>query len=225
MKMKIITLVLMLLMVTQSVMAGPFQADARTKRIAAGTKFSLKLLSPLSSYGRTTSDFSAILLNDQTADTDVILPSGSVVRGSVNRIVPAKRLSKGAIVYLDFDHVVTPNGRQVPLSLSIVGRTDMTNDGGITTTRGYWDAVKQNGVRTKEITKAGLNWGDETCEDIVVLHEIMIGIGAAGGAIGGGAYFVYDGIADLIRKGKDVYIQSGEIMNVILVEPIDVPVI
>ena len=144
MKFKIITLILMVMLTVQNVLAAPFQADAKTKRIPAGTKFTLKFLDPVTSLGGN-ADFSAIMLNDQTAETDVILPSGSVVRGAISKITPSKRFSRGAIVYLDFDHVVTPNGRQVPLTMAVVGRTDLTNDGGITTTRGYWDAVKENG--------------------------------------------------------------------------------
>ena len=223
MKFKIITLILMVMLTVQNVLAAPFQADAKTKRIPAGTKFTLKFLDPVTSLGGN-ADFSAIMLNDQTAETDVILPSGSVVRGAINKITPSKRFSRGAIVYLDFDHVVTPNGRQVPLTMAVVGRTDLTDDGGITTTRGYWDAVKENGRKTKEITKNSIDWADYTFDNAAARYT-MITLSAIGGGIGGGAYFVYDSIADMIRKGKDVALPAGEIMNVILVEPIDVPVI
>ena len=213
MKFKIISLILMVMLSVQGVFASPFQADARTKRIPAGTKFTLKFLNPITSAGGVKADFSAIMLTDQTAETDVILP-----------IVPAKRFSKGPIVYLDFDHVVTPNGRQVPLSMAVVGRTDLTTDGGITTTRGYWDAVKANGRKTKEITKNAIDWADYTFDNAAARYT-MVTLSAIGGGIGGGAYFVYDSIADMIRKGEDVSLPAGEIMNVILVEPIDVPVI
>ena len=223
MKFKIITFILLVMLSIQSVFAAPFQADAKTKRIPAGTKFTLKFLDPVTSLGGN-ADFSAIMMNDQTAETDVILPSGSVVRGAINRIVPARRFSKGAIVYLDFDHVVTPNGRQVPLSMAVVGRADLTTDGGITTTRGYWDAVKENGRKTKEITKNAIDWADYTFDNAAARYT-MVTLSAIGGGIGGGAYFVYDSIADMIRKGKDVALPAGEIINVILVEPIDVPVI
>ena len=68
-------------------------------------------------------------------------------------------MSKGPILYLDFDHVVTPNGRQLPLSLNIVGRADMTFDGGITTTKGYADAWRQtckNQVKSQKILFNGV---------------------------------------------------------------------
>ena len=223
MKFRIITFILLVMLSVQSVLAAPFQADAKTKRIPAGTKFTLQFLNPISSIGGN-ADSSAIMVNAQTAETDVILPSGSVDRGAINKIVPAKRFSKGAIVYLDFDHVVTPNGRQVPLSMAVVGRTDLTNDGGITTTKGYWDAVKENGRKTKEITKSCIDWADYTFDNDAARYTMMT-LGAIGGGIGGGAYFVYDSIADMIRKGKDVALPTGEVMTVILVEPIDVPVI
>lgn len=224
MKSKFLAIILGLFIATQAVIAAPFNANAKTKRIPAGTKFRLELLSPLSTVSGSGSDFSAIMQSDQTADSDVILPSGSLVRGSVRDVVPARRLSRGAVLYLDFDHVVTPNGRQVPLSLSIVGRTDMTYDGGITTTKGYADAVKQNWNRTKEITSNCVVWGSDVANDGPVKY-VTVPVGAIGGVIGGGAYYVYEGIADLIRKGGDVNIKTGEIIEVILAEPVDVPVI
>lgn len=224
MKIKFITILLGLFLLASAAFAAPFNANAKTKRIPAGTKFKLELLAPLSTTQGAGKDFSAVLITDQTADSDVILPSGSLVRGIVKNVTPAKRFSKGAILYLDFDHVVTPNGRQLPLSLSVVGRSDMTYDGGITTTKGYGDAVKKNWERTKEITSNCVDWGSDVANDGAVKY-VTVPVGAIGGAIGGGAYFVWDSIADMVRKGEDVYIKTGEVLEVILSEPIDVPVI
>lgn len=224
MKLKLLSIILALFLAVQTVCAAPFNANAKTKRIPAGTKFQLQLLTPLSTIRNSGDDFSAILLTDQTADSDVVLPSGSLVRGNIKNIVPSKRMSKGAILYLDFDHIVTPNGRQLPLTLSLVGRTDMTFDGGITTTRGYGDAVKQSWNKTVDITKNSVEWGNDIVNDGPAKYVTMP-LAAIGGGIGGGAFFVYDAIADMIRKGKDVNINTGEVLNVILVDPIDVPVI
>ena len=224
MKLKLFSIILALFLAVQTVLAAPFNANAKTKRIPAGTKFQLQLLNPLSTARQTGEPFSAILVTDQTADSDVILPSGSLVRGSIKNIVPSKRMSKGAILYLDFDHIVTPNGRQIPLSLSLVGRTDMTFDGGITTTRGYSDAVKKSWGKTVDITKNSIEWGNDIVNDGPAKY-VTVPLAAIGGGIGGGAFFIYDAIADMIRKGEDVNLNSGEVINVILVDPIDVPVI
>ncbi len=224
MKLKLFSIILALFLAVQTVLAAPFNANAKTKRIPAGTKFQLQLLNPLSTARQTGEPFSAILVTDQTADSDVILPSGSLVRGSIKNIVPSKRMSKGAILYLDFDHIVTPNGRQLPLTLSLVGRTDMTYDGGITTTRGYGDAVKKSWAKTVDITKNSVEWGNDIVNDGPAKY-VTVPLAAIGGGIGGGAFFIYDAIADMIRKGEDVNLNSGEVINVILVDPIDVPVI
>ena len=224
--MRFLTIILSLFLLVQTASAAPFNAKAKTKRIPAGTKFSLELLNPVSTSANVAgNEFTAIMITDQTADSDVILPMGSLVRGSIKKIEPAKRMSKGAVLYLDFDHVVTPNGRQLPLSLSIVGRTDMTYDGGITTTRGYKDALVENWHNTVDITKNATEWGGDVFDDIIVADQLMTGVGALGGAIGGGAYYIYDGIADMIRKGKNVNLNKGDVVNVILVDPVDVPVI
>ena len=224
---KILTLILGLLITAQVTMSAPFNANAKTKRIPAGTKLTMKMLSPVTTSSNLAGqDFSAMLITEQVNDNDVILPMGSVVRGNIKKIVPAKRMSKGAILYMDFDHVVTPNGRQLPLSLNIVGRTDLTYDGGITTTKGYKDAFKQTCKKSGAITKNAVGWGIDTGDDYWNggMKFLTVPIGAIGGAFGTAGYFVYDSIADMIRKGKDVYINKGEELNVILIDPIDIPV-
>ena len=61
MKFRIITFILLVMLSIQSVLAAPFQADAKTKRIPAGTKFTLQFLNPISSIGGN-ADFSAIIM-------------------------------------------------------------------------------------------------------------------------------------------------------------------
>lgn len=224
MKNKILTALLTLVLTAQVTMAEPFNANAKTKRIPAGTTLSLKMLTPINTgYNTKGTSFTAMLMTDQKSNDDVILPMGSIVRGDIKEITPAKRLSKGPILYLDFDHVVTPNGRQLPLSLTIVGRADMTNDGGITTTKGYWDAWKKTCKKSGDITKNSIEWGKNVTDS--GWQYVLVPVAAFGGVFGTAGYFVYDSIADVIRLGKDVQIQSNEILNVILTEPVDVPVI
>ncbi len=223
--MRFLAIILSLFLFAQTVSAAPFNAKAKTKRIPAGTQFTLKLTNPVSTYSsREGAEFTAILVNDQTNDTDVILPMGSLVRGTVRRIEGAKRFSKGAVLYLDFDHVVTPNGRQLPLSLSIVGRTDLTYDGGITGSKGYKSALKENWGTMKDITVNCTEWGGDVFDDIIVADQLMTGVGAVGGAIGGAGYYTYEFFADMVKKGKQVNLNKGDTLNVILTDPVDVPV-
>ena len=226
MKIKLLSMLLFIFLCAQTAISAPFNANAKTKRIPAGTPFTLELLNKISSEETEGTAFSAILVTDQKEDEDVILPSGSLVRGTIKKVVPSKRFSKGAIVYLDFDHVVTPNGRQLPLSLSVVGRTDMTVDGGITTTKGYLDAVKQNWKNTKSIAKNAMQWGKESGDFWNGYGKVItLPTGVIGGGVGGSAYFVGDSVADMVRKGEDVQIEKGTQLHVILTDPIDVPVL
>ena len=47
MKNKILATVLTILLAAQVTLAAPFNANAKTKRIPAGTKFALKMLTPI----------------------------------------------------------------------------------------------------------------------------------------------------------------------------------
>lgn len=224
-KFRVLGIIFTMLLAAQVTMAAPFNAKAKTKRIPAGTELQLKMLNGLDSSVNTSGNsFSAMLLTDQTADDDVILPSGSIIRGDIQGIVQPKRMSKGAILYLNFDHVVTPNGRQLPLTLNVVGRSDMTYDGGLTTTRGYADAWKQTCAKSGRITKNAISWGEDVVNDSGWKY-VTVPVSALGGAFGTAGYFVYGSIADMIKKGAHVKLYKDEVLKVILVDPIDVPVI
>lgn len=225
MKNKFFAIILALFLTVQVTMAAPFSGNAKTKRIPAGTILELKMLNSVdTSISTTGSDFSAMLVTDQKADDndDVILPMGSVVRGTIRGVKPARRLSRGAVLYLDFDHVVTPNGRQIPLSLTVAGRDDVTPDGGITTTKGYKDAWRKTCKKSADITRNAVDWGEDVTDN--GFKYVVVPAAAVGGAFGTSGYFVYGSVADVIKKGKNVQIFKGDTLNVQLTEPIDVPV-
>ena len=226
MKIKIFILTLAFIVFSNAASAIPLKADAQTRRIPAGTKFKLQLLDPLNTVAKSPGDsFSAMLLEDQTSGTNVILPAGSIVRGCVSNIKPVRRLSRGAVLYLDFDHVVTPNGRQLPLTLSVCNRVDLTDDGGIYGSKGYLEAVKKNWATTVEITKNATQFGkDIGSEAFTGANYITTPLCAVGGAFGGGVYFVGDSVIDLFRKGEDVILNQGTVLDVMLTNPIDVPI-
>lgn len=227
-KIKLITILALICITMQAVVAEPFSAKAKTKRIPAGTQFSLQMQNSVSTFTNPEgADFSAILITDQTADKDVILPMGSLVRGTIKRIKPARRLSRGAVLYLDFDHVVTPNGRQIPLTMSVVGRTDISFDGGLVKNEFYKNALKENWQTTKSITKNSTKWGNDIADDVAggYLRVITVPVCAVGGALGGGLYYVGDSLADTVKKGKQFVLNKGDTLNVILLQPIDVPVL
>ena len=205
--------------------ATPCRADAKTARIPAGTKLSLQLLQTVDTMVCQQGDsFNLMLLSEQKLEDNVILPSGSVIRGCIQKVTPSKRLSRGAVLYLDFDHVVTPTGRQLPISLGIYGIKTVTYDGGIYRTLGYGQAVKDNWTKTCDITKLCTNYGLRAGHTIPGVQFVTTPLCAVGGAMGGFCYFFGDSIADLFKKGDEVTLYKGSTIEVILTQPIDIPV-
>lgn len=220
-----IILMLALFIGSTSVFAGAFKADAKTKRIPAGTDFKLEFLQQVSTFSGCEGDsFTATLKNELSTDTSVILPAGSVVRGSIAKVNTAKRFSRGAKLYLDFDHVVTPNGRQIPLDMAVAEFDNIYYDGGLYENLGYGEALQKNYQRSVEITKNATNYGLSAGESAPGIQYLTTPICAIGGFIGGVGYYIGDGVADMFRKGQDVYINKGDVLTVRLLNPIDVPV-
>ncbi len=222
---KILTILIAMFLVSNTAFAGAFKADARTKRIPAGTVFQLEFLQPVSTFSGCEGDsFVATMKNELSTGTNVILPSGSVVRGSVAQVNTAKRFSRGAKLYLDFDHIVTPNGRQIPLDLAVCQFDNIYYDGSLYKNLGYGEAVQKNYERAVEITKNSTNYGLKAGESAPGIQYLTTPFCAVGGFIGGVGYWIGDGVADMFRKGKDVYINKGDVLTVKLLNPIDVPV-
>ena len=218
-------LLLVLTFSINTVFAGPFKANANTKRIPAGTRFQLEFLQGLTTYIDGIGDsFTAVLVNEQSSDAGVILPAGSVVRGSIGNLKTAKRFSRGAKLYLDFDHVVTPSGRQIPLDMAVCKFDKIYYDGGLYKNLGYGEALKNNYSKAIDITKNATDYGVSVKDSHPGLQYLTAPVCAVGGFFGGVGYLIGDSVADMFRKGQDVKINAGDVIEVQLINPIDVPV-
>lgn len=226
MKLKLFISLLIVCVLGLGVQASSFKTNAKTKRLPAGTKLQLKMQNTVTTSVDTEGNpFSAVLVEDKTTDTSIVLPVGSVVRGTIREVKPSKRLSRGAVLYLDFDHIVTPTGRQMPLSLALHNRADLTYDGGLNVSKGYGDALKQNWSNTCDIARTATEWGVDTGNNAFPGAVIVTApIGAIGGFLGATGYLIGDSVADLFKKGPEVTIVKDTVLNVLLAQPIDVPV-
>lgn len=222
---KLIIMTIAFCFAVATVNAAPLKGDAKTKRIPAGTQFQLEFLQGVDTYAGGMGDsFTAMIKNEQSAGESIIIPAGTVVRGSVSEVKTAKRFSRGAKLYLDFDHVVTPSGRQIPLDMAVIKYDKIYYDGGLYKNLGYGEALKDNCSKAKDITVRSTKYGLSVKDDHPGLEFLTTPFCALGGFIGGVGYLIGDSVADMFRKGQDVYIKPGEIINVTLVNPIDIPV-
>ena len=198
------------------------KADIQSIRIPEGTYLKLELIDPISTkVGNTGDEFNAMLKEDQIVNNTVVLPAGSVFRGTINKIIPAKNLSRSAILYVTFDHVVTTTGRQIPVTAGIYNYPNLTVDGGIFEGGNYGWALQQNWSNTKKIVRTTIDWGKGTGDN---MQYVCVPIGAVGGVIGGAFYLVGDSIVDLFKKGNNVNLAQGQILDIMLTQPIDVPI-
>ncbi len=201
-------------------------ADIGTRRVPQGTLLKLKLIDPLGTSEMSLGDqFDLMTTEDIRIDKSVIIPTGSVIRGSIDKISPKKMLSKGAVMYLDFDHIVSPTGKQVPLSVGIVECRSLTYDGGLGSKTNYGTATVQNLKNTSKIVKVSTKWGWDTGNQFLEGYpKYVLGpMGAMVSAPVAGMYFIGDSIVDLFRKGDDLQLNQGETINLMLLKPLDMP--
>ena len=209
---------------TQTSSAYQIKADAQTKRIPAGTKLQLEAANTVTTETLRKGDmFSAYLTEDIYTDGSVVLPKGTIVRGNAAGVVPKKRLSKSAILYLNFDHVVAPNGKQLPIRAGISSGLKLTHDAGIGG-GGYKEAFLEGADKSGSIIKKSVNWGVNSGEELFTGGKYLVTpFAAIGGTLAGGGYLVCDSIVNLFKKGNATIITKGQKFGVMLLEPLEVP--
>ena len=205
-----------------------YQANVQSKRMSRGTTLKLQLLDPASTFDSTAGDmFQGMLVENKIDDGVMILPKGTIFRGTVSNIVPSKRLSRGAVLYLDLDHVVTPTGKQIPVKSALMSNgIVLTVDGGIKAGGNYGYALQKNWETATNIMGNCLDWGETIGEKTLGGYPkyVTIPVSGAVGVVGGFAYYIGDAFVDLFKKGGEVTLHQGSEIEFILTDAIDIPV-
>lgn len=156
-------------------------------------------------------EFFAEVTDEVMGDTGVIIPKGTIAHGRISQTEDAKRLGRQAWISLDFDYLVTPDGREIPIEgkmstkLHPIAETSkiVAQDVGYTLAGGAVGGLM------------ALNWlGLEAA--IASQGYTVAGGAAVGGAIGLGMA--------LIRKGSDVLIAPGDQIRVKINTSVPLPV-
>ena len=212
---------------TNTANARSLSAKVKSKRIVAGTRFKMQLLNDVNTQNDNLGgDFNSMLLEDIKVANSIILPRGTLLRGSISKYKAPRLLSRGAVIYIDFDHIVTTEGKQLPIKTAIGEINNLLWDGGIIANGNYGYALKQNVRTSGDIIKNSTDWGINVVGDKCngYLKYATAPIAALGGTIGAGGYLIGDSIIDLFRKGEEVTIPAGTNFYVYLEEGLDVPV-
>lgn len=156
-------------------------------------------------------EFFAEVVNDVEGDSGVLIPKGTLAHGRISKTEEAKRLGRPAQIALDFDYLITPDGREIPIE----GRMSTKLNPVVQTSK----IVAQDLGYTLAGGAVGgflaLNWlGLEAA--IASQGYTLAGGAALGGAIGLGAA--------LMRKGHDVLIAPGDEIKVKINTSVKLPV-
>lgn len=156
-------------------------------------------------------EFFAEVVNDVEGDSGVIIPKGTLAHGRISQTEAAKRMGRPAQISLDFDYLITPDGREIPIE----GRMSTKLNPVVQTSK----IIAQDLGYTVAGGAVGgflaLNWlGLEAA--IASQGYTLAGGAAIGGAIGLGAA--------LMRKGSDVLIAPGDEIKVKVNTTVSLPV-
>ena len=163
------------------------------------------------SVSKENEEFFAEVANDVEGNDGVIIPSGTVAHGRIKQVAGAKRLGRDGALDLDFDYLITPDGREIPIK-------------GKMSTRLH-PALAASKIVATDIgyTALGGAAGGFLALNCFGLNSAIASQGStvAGGAAVGGAIGL--GVA-LYRKGKDVLISPGDEIRIKINSSVPLPV-
>lgn len=202
-------------------------ANIKTKKVPAGTVIKLKVLNTVTSAKASVGDqFDLMVTENILVNNSVVIPQGSVVRGSLEEVHSSKMLYKGGTIRLYFDHIVSATGKQVPFYAGIANNPNTTIDGALSTKTNYMTALTKTAETTKSIVTTPTTWAWEKGEELGngSAKYVFAPVTAIVSAPFAGIYFIGDAVADVFKKGKDFTINKGETIQVQLLKPLDMPV-
>ena len=164
-----------------------------------------------SGYTEEGDEFFAEISSEVEGDKGVILPTGTIAHGSVKEIQGSKRLGRDGWIEVNFDYLITPDGREIPIQ----GKMSTKLNPVVGTTK---TVAKSAGY-----TAAGGVVGGFLALNMFGLPAAIASQGytLAGGAAVGGAVGL--GMA-LYKKGKDVLISPGDEIRVKVMKGLELPV-
>lgn len=183
------------------------------KNVDKGTKLELTVSTVISSDSSTEGDeFFSEVSSDLTVDGGIVIPIGTVIHGKVTESKTQKRLGRNGYVNIDFDYIVTPDGREIPISAKLTTKSSPLKsfakvaliDTGYTLAGGVL-----GGIMALKLGGLGM---------AIASHGYTIAGGAALGAAAGAT-------SSLIRKGKPLMISPGDQIKVKMTADLNLPVI
>lgn len=163
-------------------------------------------------YSQEGDEFFAEITQEVKGKKGVVLPVGTIAHGTIRQLEDAKRLGRDAWIEMDFDYLITPDGREIPIKAKMSSKDNPVIGG--------TKAIAQN----IGYTAAGSVVGGYAALQLFGIEGAIVSQGYTlmGGAALGGAVAL--GMA-LFRKGKDVLLSPGDEIKVKITSDLELPVI
>ena len=156
-------------------------------------------------------EFFAEVTSDVETDKGVIIPTGTIVHGIVKIIEDPKNMGRDGYINVDFDYMVTPDGREIPIQASLSTKENLAKG-----------TVKAIGRHAGYTLLGGVAGG------FIALNTLGLGAAVAsngytlaGGAAVGGVVGL---TAAIIKKGNGFMIKPGDELKIKVNSSIDMPV-
>lgn len=156
-------------------------------------------------------EFFAEVTDEVKGDKGVIIPKGTIAHGRISQTGDPKRLGRQGWIALDFDYLITPDGREIPIEGKMSTKLHPVAEASKIVAQDVGYTIAGGAVGGF----LALNWlGIEAA--IASQGYTLAGGAAVGGAIGLGMA--------LIRKGHDVLIAPGDEIRVKINTTVPLPV-
>lgn len=185
--------------------------QGRVTAVPAQTKFTGSPSTPISSEINRVGDQVEINLDQPLTSSDgqQVIPVGSKLVGKVVMLEPAGRAGKPATLDINFNEIITPDGRRFQVSAEID-----TEDGML-----HGDTTKGRVLKAAGKTALGAGLGAALGTAMGPLSGGHVGKGAIyGTAVGAGA----GAVTAAVQKGKDVTLTTTDKLEVKLTQPLTV---
>lgn len=163
-------------------------------------------------YSQEGDEFFAEITQEVKGKKGVVLPVGTIAHGTIRQLEEAKRLGRDAWIEMEFDYLITPDGREIPIEAKMSSKANPIVGGS--------KAIAKN----IGYTAAGGAVGGYAALQLLGIEGAIVSQGYTilGGAALGGAIAL--GMS-LVRKGKDVLLSPGDEIKVKITSDIELPVI
>lgn len=222
---KAFAIIFLFIFLTSNAAMAAYRVDARSEKIPAGTVMKLRFQDMVSTVSSVSGDqFNATLAQDVVVKNNVVLPAGTIMRGTVKKVKHTAIAKNPGLVFLSFDHVVTPMGRQIPVVVKLVNFNNLTKDGAVSGGGNYYTKVKDNFDDSIDLVKSSVDLGFDLGEFWNGYPRIAtVPVTTVGGTCASLLMFLGKSAADVFMKGNEVTLCRGDVFSVLLIDSLDVP--